>query len=161
MKVLLFLLFMYFLLGIGLCLSNIPDVDQLGNVLLKVPIYTLLPFSFLLLMVVRDASYKQKIIFYRDVLFLAFCFSVTTSFWVFYLNMNIGEHRTVNISGTIVSKKPGRGKSKPCIVIRKESGDISLSVIREMWKNIEIGDKYSITLHEGMFGFYYLNKFEQ
>ncbi len=150
----------YYVLGIVLSLLKIPDADQFSDILIIVPFYTFLPFLIICFFLIKSFNLgKKKQVLWNTLLF-SIAFSIATAQWVYYLNMNIGEHKKITIAGQVISKKPGKGNSKPVITIKNTETTIHLAIKRSVWTQINNWEGISIDLRKGRFGFYYLQKGE-
>ena len=155
MKFYIIIFILYLGVGIVSCFVNTAEVDQFGVILWKTPLYTFTPFVFCNFLLFKYLNLNNKKDLVSNVLFFSFSYAVATSFWVYYLNMNLGGAKDIVIAGEVIARKPGRGQGKPAIVIRSKEKNIPLSIVNKEWNTIDKGEYYTIVLYEGIFGFYY------
>ena len=132
-------------------LSSSPAVDQVGEMFLLIPLLSLIPFFMVFYFIVIPLVDNNKSI--QGAFVLAILFSLGTTFLAYFVDSYLGSPEPVVISGAVVSKNRGRGKSKPSLTIQKNE-KVKLYITREVWDDIEIGNHCSFNVNKGVLGYY-------
>jgi hypothetical protein len=147
--------FVYLLGSLALYFIANPDIDQFGKALVISPLYSFVPFFLIFLAILSLKSYDKKLRRIIDAILISALFAISSCFSVLLLNMYLGPQTEKVLSGIVVDKLPGRGNSKPAIIIDSEGSNIRLGIQPHEWRKAEIGEQFSVYLKQGSLGLYY------
>jgi len=142
------------LIPIILALYLEKEIDQLGEAFNLAFKYTVIPF-FLIFFIILYFEKKDIFFVLRRALPLSGMYAILSVIPILLINNHLGRSVDYYISGYIIDKKPGRGKSKPYLTIKDVEQEISFRLPRSQWKKLAIGDQVSFKVKKGSLGLIY------
>jgi len=107
----------------------------------------------------RGTFFKGRPVEIKRKVFSVFNFALIYTFCsicpLMLVNLYIGSHEPVVVSGVVIQKRAGMASGKSTITIRTGGGEVSMRLPIEQWENLTQGETISVGVRRGSLGLLY------